>query len=603
MVMINRVGDSPIITDGSMSLELAKRGLAERPPDRYNLTSPTIVEQIHRDFIEAGASLIQTNTAYANRYALEEAMLSSRVAEINRKGVWLARTASAGSVLVAGVVGPTGLLMHPLGPLTHDSIVSCYTEQVTAILSSGCDLIMLKSFINVDELELAIQAVRTVSKTIPLLALKSFPEDGAVLSGSFPSDVARRLTQHGIQGIGSNGTVGPQRMLGIITTLRTADVALVALPDVGIPSLVDGVTVYSADEEYVASAAVRLVESGTSIVGAEGGASIKHIAAIADAVQYTIVGSKPPMVKSAKPSSVVSAEPKPPSPFLQAIENTFVSTVELDVPRGIDMSSVIAGAQYLKEHGVTAVNISDGARARLRMSAIALSRMVMDKTGMECITHMACRDHNMVGLQSELLGAHALGVQNILAVTGDPTHIGDFPVASSVYDVDSIGLIRAMGKMNQGQDLMGNPLGDVTNFSISCAVNPMADDVEREVDRLAEKVEQGAQIAFSQPMFDPDSVLKFLSRINHVNVKFVLGIIPLRNMRHAEFLHFEVPGMTIPLWARERMHQAGANQDHATETGVEMAVSLLSTVRNKIHGVYLMPPFKKYDIAVRILQS
>lgn len=603
MIKIDRLGETPIVTDGSISLELAKRGLTERPPDRYNLTSPMIVERIHRDFIEAGATLIQTNTAYANRYALEEAMLSSRVAEINRKGVWIARTASAGSALVAGVIGPTGLLMHPLGPLTHETILSCFSEQVTAILSGGCDLIMLKSFVNVDELELAIQAVRMVSKTIPLIALKSFPEDGAVLSGSFPSDVARRLTQHGIQGIGSNGTVGPQRMLGIVTTLRTTDVALVALPDVGIPSLVDGVTVYSADAEYVASAAVRLVESGSSIVGAEGGASVAHIAAIATAVQHAIVGSNPPTIKSAKPSALVSAEPKPPSPFLQAIENTFVSTVELDVPRGVDMSSVIAGAQFLKEQGVTAVNISDGARARLRMSAIALSRMVMDRTGMECITHMACRDHNMVGLQSELLGAHALGVQNILAVTGDPTHIGDFPVASSVYDVDSIGLIRAMGKMNQGQDLMGNPLGDVTNFSISCAVNPMADDIEREIDRLSEKVEQGAQVAFSQPMFDPESVLEFLSRIKHINVKFVLGIIPLRNMRHAEFLHFEVPGMTIPVWARERMQHAGSSQDHATEAGIDMAVTLLSTVRSQVHGVYLMPPFKKYHVAVRILQS
>lgn len=602
MVQLDRLGLSPIVTDGSISVELSRRGLTERPPDRYNLTAPTIVEQIHRDFIEAGATLIQTNTASANRFALENATLSTRVAEINRKGVWLARTASAGAAIVAGTIGPTGLLMHPLGPLTHKNILSCFSEQALALLSAGCDVIILKSFISIDELELAVRAVRNVSTSIPVIALKSFPEDGAVLTSSFPLHVAQRLTDLDVQAIGSNGTVGPQRMMGIINALRSDGVSLVAMPDVGIPMLVDGATVYSSDEGYVASAAVRLVESGVSIVGAEGGASIHHVSAIANAVQTCVVGSKPPKARSTSSHDTPNNTPKPLTQFQENLEQGFVSTVELDVPRGIDMSSVVEGARYLKEHGVHAVNISDGARARLRMSAIAISRVVMEKTGMECITHMACRDHNMVGLQSELLGAHALGVHNILAVTGDPTHIGDFPVASSVYDVDSIGLIRAMRKMNEGQDLMGNPLGEQTSFSISCAVNPMADDLEREIDRLAEKVDQGAQIAFTQPMFDEVAVQQFLERIAHLKVKFVLGIIPLRNTRHAEFLHFEVPGMTIPEWARKRMSQA-TSQDMATETGVEMAVNLLNAVRNNIHGVYLMPPFKKYEVAVRILES
>lgn len=341
MFELDRQGKIPIVADGSMSIELARRGLTERPADRYNLTSPMVVERIHREFIDVGATLLQTNTLHANRYALDPTTRSVSVLEVNRKGVWLARTAAQGKVPVAGVLGPTGWLMHPLGPLDNEEILSCYTEQVSAVLAGGCDLIMLKSFINLDELELAIEAVRRVSADIPLIALKSFPEDGAVLSGSFPADVAHRITRHGVQAIGSNGTVGPQRMLGIITALRGAGSPLVALPDVGIPTLVDGVSVYDADPQYVASAAVRLVEAGASIIGAEGGATKEHVQAIALAVQDVLTGSKPITITSSQTASVELAKPEPPTSFEQALNHGFVQTVELDVPRGLDMTSVI----------------------------------------------------------------------------------------------------------------------------------------------------------------------------------------------------------------------------------------------------------------------
>ena len=292
-----------------------------------------------------------------------------------------------------------------------------------------------------------------------------------------------------------------------------------------------------------------------------------------------------------------------PSSFHSRLVAGFVSTVELDVPRGLDMSSVLEGAAFLKTHGVDAVNISDGARARLRMSPIAISQLVQTQVGIECIAHLACRDRNMVGLQSELLGAHAMGVRNVLAVTGDPTHIGDFPGATSVYDVDSVGLVRALGRMNQGQDLMGNPLGDPASFCIACAVNPAADDLEREVDRLAAKAAEGAHVAFSQPVFDVDLLERFLDRTKHIGIALMLGVIPLRSIRHAEFLHYEVPGMTIPEWVRERMRSAGADSRVASEIGIEIAVNFLRQVTHRINGVYLMPPFKKYDVAVTILQQ
>jgi homocysteine S-methyltransferase len=597
------LASGPIVADGSMAIELARRGFSERPCDRYNLTSPVVIEKIYHEFLDAGARLLQSNTLNANRYALESSMLSARVHEINRKGVWLARQAAGSAALVAGVVGPSGRLLHPLGPLTHDDLKLCFTEQISALLAGSVDLIMLKSFIDLDEIEIAIDAVRALSNDIPLIALKSFPEDGSVLSGTYPSDVAHRLERHGIQALGSNGTVGPQRMLGIVESLRVSTVPLVALPDVGIPTIIDGIPVYNAEPSYVAAAARRLVEHGATIIGADGGADIAHVRAIAEAVSDATVGSSPVVVKRHQRADADNTVAPEQTPFGASLGKRLLTTVELDVPRGLDMSSVIEGARYLKEHGIDAVNISDGARARLRMSPIAISKLVTDATGMECITHLACRDRNMVALQAEVIGAHELGVRNILAVTGDPTHIGDYPSATSVYDVDSIGLIRALGRMNTGRDLMGNPLGAPTGFTIACAVNPAAEDLERELDRLAMKAEQGAHVAFSQPIFDDEVLLRFLERIENIDISFMLGVIPLRTIRHAEFLHYEVPGMTIPGWVRERMQTAGSDTDAATAIGIELATDFLQSVRDRIDGIYLMPPFKKYDIAVRILSA
>ncbi|CAN5488820.1 bifunctional homocysteine S-methyltransferase/methylenetetrahydrofolate reductase [soil metagenome] len=597
------LGREPIVTDGSMSIELTRRGYSERPCDRYNLAHPIVVERIYAEFLEAGATLLQSNTQHSNRYALESSMLSARVQELNRKGVWLARTSAQGKAAVAGVVGPTGRFMRPLGPLEPSDLHQCFSEQIGALLASGADLIMLKSFIDLDELDIAIHAVRSLSTDVPLIALKSFPEDGSVLAGSYPSDVATRITAHGVTVLGSNGTVGPQRMLGIVESLRVSTVPLCAQPDIGIPTIIDGIPTYNAEPQYVADAARRLVEHGAAVIGADGGASVDHIRAIADAVRGCTIGSAAISIKHKAVEVAPTVDADSRSAFHRGLGTRFLSTVELDIPRGLDMTSVIEGARFLQAHGIDAVNISDGARARLRMSPIAISHLVQQATGMECITHLACRDRNMVGLQSEVLGAYSLGLRNILAVTGDPTHIGDFPYATSVYDVDSIGLVRALGRMNTGRDLVGNPLGDTTQFCISCAVNPAAEDLEREIDRLAMKASEGAHVAFSQPIFDEEVLTSFLDRIRHIDISFMVGIIPLRTIRHAEFLHYEVPGMMIPLWVRDRMREAGANTEQATAVGIDIAVEFLRSVRERVQGVYLMPPFKKYDIALRILQQ
>jgi homocysteine S-methyltransferase len=326
------------------------------------------------------------------------------------------------------------------------------------------------------------------------------------------------------------------------------------------------------------------------------------VKAIADATREVAVGSKFVSARIHEADSSAADVDGTSSRFAGKIASDYVSTVELDVPRGSDMSALIESAEYLKGKGVDAVNISDGARARLRINPIALSYAIQSQTGMECITHIACRDRNMVALQSDLLAAHALGLRNILAVTGDPTHIGDFPLATSVYDIDSVGLIRAVARMNAGRDLSGNVLGTRTRFSIFCAVNPLADDIGYEISRLEQKVSEGCTIAFSQPLFELEVLERFRKRIEHLPVKFMLGVIPLRTIRHAEFLHYEVPGMTVPEVIRERMRKHAASTEAASREGIEIAVEFLQRAKSMSDGVYLMPPFKKYDMALEILE-
>lgn len=594
------LGVKPIVTSGSIEIELQSRGYKDFPVEIYNLKNPVIVEHIYRDFLNAGATLLLTNTFHANRITLEQAGLSDKVYEINRKAVWIARTVALQNAYVAGVIGPTGKFFVPIGTLTEDEALQVFIEQAVALLDGGAELIMLKSFIDIIELEIAIKAIRSVHNDIPIIALKTFPEDGSVLATSYPSDIAYRLEKYGVLAIGSSGTVGPQRMCDIIRALSVTSIPLCALPEIAIPTLVDGRAVYNAEVAYVASVAVSLVQGGACIIGADGGASVQHIKAITDAVQNCIPGSSKYIPKLIKEVNTLAVDSDKVSSFAEKIGKKFLTTVEVEIPRGLDISNVIQAASYLKEQGIDAINVFDGARARVRINPIAASYMISSATGMECITHIACRDRNMVGLQSDLIGAYALGVKNILAVTGDPTSIGDYPFATSVYDVDSIGLIRAVNRMNHGMDLMGNPLGRSTRFLITCAANPAADDIEREIKRLEKKAQEGATMYFTQPVFDIKTLEYFLDATKHLSMQCILGIIPLRSTKHAEFLHYEVPGMVVPEWVRKKLKDAN------TESGIEgmnIAIEFLKQAKHLVQGVYIMPPAKKYDMAINILHA
>jgi len=599
----DKIGSSVLVTDGSMLVMLQQRGFMETPPDIYNLKQPVVIEQIYQEFVDAGSDILQTNTLFSNKFGLERIGLQDKVYEINRKGVWLARSIARKKCYVAGVIGPTGRFLTPIGNLVSEDVRRSVLEQVVPLLDGGIDVLFLKSFIDVTELEIAIEAVRFVTKDTPVVAMKAFPEDGALLSTSFPNDIVKRIQKHNLTAFGANSTVGPQRMLSIIQSIRTDGQLLAAIPDIGIPTLVDGFPIYNADPQYVADVVRKLVQNGACIVGAEGGATVEHIKLIVETVSQETIGSVAIKVKHTKAEESSTEIVDERSEFHKKLGNKFIATVELDIPRGLDMSSVIDGANYLKNKGIDAVNISDGARARLRMSSIAISSLVQNATGMDCITHFACRDRNMIGLQSELLGAYAQNVKTILAVTGDPAQIGDYPNATSVYDVDSIGLIKSMNNMNHSNDLMGNPIGKKTNFLIACAANPVADDLGREIERLWKKAESGATLAFTQPLFDQELLDQFLKKIESIPIKIILGVIPLRTVRHAEFLHYEVPGMTVPEWVRKKMATAGDSTEHASKIGIEIAVDFVKKVKDSVSGIYMMPPFKRYSMAVEILEQ
>ncbi|MEE9187327.1 MAG: bifunctional homocysteine S-methyltransferase/methylenetetrahydrofolate reductase, partial [Bacteroidota bacterium] len=552
----------------------------------------------------AGAEVIETNTFSANRYRLGPHQLDDKVEEINLRGAEIARRSAGDDCFVAGAVGPTGKLLEPVGKLRRQDVRNAFKEQIEALLKGGVDLIILETFVSLQELDEAIAAATELTD-LPIVAQKAFAEDGSILAGNFPIEVVEHIIQKGVDVIGANCTVGPQRMFSIIRSMYKDGVYLSAQPAAGIPTLKDGRSIYHATPEYLAAYARELVEAGVTLIGACCGSTPSHIRAIGDAIHGIRVGKVEAKPRSAAPVVVKDRDAQVwdsgvRSNFARNLGKKFLKTVELDIPRGLEINSVLEGAAALKTLGIDAIDITDGARARLRMSSITLSYLLQRDVGIEAMTHLATRDRNMIGLQAELLGAHALGLRNILCITGDPTSIGDYPHANSVFDVDAIGLIRAVKSMNEGTDLMGNPIGRKTSFLIACAANPVAIDIDTELDRTRKKVEAGAQVLFTQPVYEMKTLEWFLDQIKDLQVPVMLGILPLRSHKHAEFLHHEVPGIRIPDTVREGMKRAG---DKASRLGVELAVNLLSEARPFVQGVYMMPPFKKYSIVADILSA
>ncbi|HEX2729726.1 MAG TPA: bifunctional homocysteine S-methyltransferase/methylenetetrahydrofolate reductase, partial [Rubrobacteraceae bacterium] len=470
-----------------------------------------------------------------------------------------------------------------------------------ALLEGEADALLLETFTDLAELKLAYDAVRGLG--VPVLAYKTFVEDGETLSEGLPERAAREISSWGADLTGANCTVGPQRMVGIIEQMSAGAGPVAAFPNPGLPQLIDGKVRYRQDVNHFAEYGVKLAEAGARLIGGCCGSTPAHTRALVEALR----DFEPERSRSRGSVSVVesveraeiSAEPT--TEFAERLRTGFAVAVEVDLPRGNDIRTVVDAARRLKDRGVDAIDISDGARARLRMHPIAAARIVQDEAGIEVVAHISCRDRNIIGLQSDFLGAAALGVRNILAVTGDPTQIGDYPEATGVFDTDSVGLVHVLSRMNQGEDLAGNPIGEPPGFLIGAAFNPTAEDLDGEVEKLRRKVEAGAHAFWTQPVFEIGALESALERIGDDEVCLLLGLMPLRSARQAEFLHHEVPGVDIPLHVREKL--ATLSPEDAPKYGVEVAQNLLAKAQPLVSGAYIMPPASAPDLAGDVLEA
>jgi methionine synthase I (cobalamin-dependent)/5,10-methylenetetrahydrofolate reductase len=594
---LERLQDGVVVGDGAMGTMLYARGVfVNRCFDELNLSNPALVRSVHEEYLEAGADIIETNTFGAHRFKLGPHGFDQQVRKINREGARVAREAAQGRGLVAGSIGPLGKPLEPLGNITFD--------EAEWLAEGGVDLFAVETIPALDQARAAVTAIRAVS-TLPITVSMTFTEEGTTFYGDKPEDVVRTLEDWDVTVVGANCSQGPQPMLE--TVQRMAAVArrlkLSAMPNAGAPAMVDGRYVYLCTPEYMASYARRFIAAGVTVVGGCCGTTPAHIRNLVRSVRMVqparqVVTIVPP-VAAKETLPPIPREEK--SPLAKNMGKKFVVSVELDPPKGADAGRILDRAQYCKENEIDAVNVADGPRASARMSAQSLCVLMQTKVGVDTILHYTCRDRNLLGIQSDLLGAYALGLRNILAITGDPPKLGDYPDATAVYDVDSIGLIRIMDHLNHGRDLAGNAIGPPLGIHIGCGADPSKPDLEKEVRRLEEKVKAGAEYVMTQPVYDPKTVETFLGMIRHLHVPVLIGILPLYSHKNAEFLHNEVPGMTIPEDIRERMRQAGSGEDAQAE-GVRIAQEALLAVRDLVQGAYVMPPFNKVDLAVRVIE-
>jgi homocysteine S-methyltransferase len=602
---LERLQEGVVVCDGAMGTMLYARGVfVNRCFDELNLSNPALVRSVHEEYLEAGADIIETNTFGAHRFKLGPHGFEQQVRKINREGARVAREAAQGRGLVAGSVGPLGKPLEPLGNITFDEAVAAYQEQAEGLAEGGVDVFAVETIPALDQARAAVTAIRAVS-ALPITVSMTFTEEGTTFYGDKPEDVVRTLEDWDVTVVGANCSQGPQPMLE--TVQRMAAVArrlkLSAMPNAGAPAMVDGRYVYLCTPEYMASYARRFIAAGVTVVGGCCGTTPAHIRNLVRSVRMvqparqvvTIV----PEVAAKQTLPPIAREDK--SPLARNLGKRFVVSVELDPPKGADAGRIIDRAQYCKENEIDAINVADGPRASARMSAQSLCVLMQTKVGVDTILHYTCRDRNLLGIQSDLLGAYALGLRNILAITGDPPKLGDYPDATAVYDVDSIGLIRIMDHLNHGRDLAGNAIGPPLGIHIGCGADPSKPDLEKEVRRLEEKIRAGAEYVMTQPVYDPKTVETFLEMIRHLHVPVLIGILPLYSHKNAEFLHNEVPGMTIPEDIRERMRQAGSGEGAQAE-GVRIAQEALLAVRDLVQGAYVMPPFNKVDLAVRVIE-
>jgi homocysteine S-methyltransferase len=604
-----RIKQSPVLCDGAMGTLLYAKGIfINRSYDELNLSQPDLIRGIHHEYLQAGAEIIETNTFGGNSFRLGRHSLADKVHDINRAGVRLAREAAKSfDVWVAGSVGPLGTRIEPLGKTSFQEARDAFRDQIEVLVEGGVDLLILETFGYLEEIHQAMMAIRDVSSSIPIVAQVTIDEDGNCLDGSDPQTFVSKLEEWGADVIGCNCSVGPVAMLDAMEKVRAAtSLPLAAQPNAGIPRSVDGRNIYLCSPEYMASYARKFVAAGVRLVGGCCGTTPEHIRVMKSALRVGEARGKSGFTPVSGGSATPKAVPAVPLEERSLLgsrlaRGEFVTMVEIVPPKGIDVRKEIEGARFLKSVGVDAVNIPDSPRASARMSNQALSLLMQQEVGIEAILHYTCRDRNVLCIQSDLLGASAVGIKNLICITGDPPKMGNYPDATAVFDVDAIGLVNIVHNLNRGLDLGGNPIGAGTGFVIGVGANPGLTDLDEEIRRFEYKVQAGAEYVVTQPVFDLRLLENFLKRIEHCRIPVVAGIWPLVSVRNAEFMKNELR-VSVPDSILERMARA-QTPDLARAEGVAIAREMLIAAKQMAQGAQISAPQGRYSSAVDVLEA
>jgi homocysteine S-methyltransferase len=606
-------GDRPVLADGAMGTVLNARGIPiSRCYDELNLTDPALIQSVHEDYLQAGAEILETNTFGANRFRLARHGLADKVAEINAAGVRIARQAvenlrqrQGGGAWVAGAIGPLGVPLEPLGKTGLDEARAAFEEQVRALVAAGVDMIVIETMTALNQAREAVLAAREAAPGHAILVMVTVDDESNCLDGASPAHAAAVLTDAGADAIGVNCSTGPATVLTAIEAMRTATpLPLAAMPNAGLPRAVEGRNIYSCSPEYMASFARKAIAAGARILGGCCGTTPHHIRAMRAAVRawegethfadggvvVEIVSEIPPLKMAER------------SRFGALLEKgSFATLVEIAPPRGIDCSQEIEGARLLADRGVHAINVPDSPRASARMSAQSLAIQIQQHAGIETVLHYTCRDRNLLSIQSDLLGASSLGLRNILCMTGDPPKQGNYPDATAVFDVDSIGLVNVVRRLNHGLDIGANPIGASTNFTIGVSANPGAPEIEHELRRFRYKVEAGAEYVITEPVFDLTLLEHFIRRIEVYRIPVIAGIWPLVSLRNAEYMKNDMR-VTMPEAIMLRMAQADT-PEAAQKEGIRIAREMVEAVRPWVQGVQLSVPRGRYAAAAEVVAT
>jgi homocysteine S-methyltransferase len=607
--ILERIKRSPVLCDGAMGTLLYSKGVfINRSYDELNLSQPDLIRAVHHEYLQSGAEIIETNTFGANAFRLARHSLADKVRDINKTGARLAREAvKSFDVWVAGSVGPLGTRIEPLGKTSFEEARQAFREQIEALVEGGVDLLMMETFGYLEELHQAMLAAKDVAPDLPLVVQVTIDEEGNCLDGSDPATFTPRLEDWGADVLGCNCSVGPVAMLDAVERVRAlTSLPLAAQPNAGIPRSVEGRNIYLCSPEYMASYARKFVAAGVRIVGGCCGTTPDHIRVMKSALRVGEARGKAATAHVAGSPAAPAAAPVQPLQERSQLGRKlalgeFVTMVEVVPPKGTDIAKELEGSRFLKSVGVDAVNIPDSPRASARMSNQALSLLTQREAGIEAILHYTCRDRNVLCIQSDLLGAAAVGIKNLICITGDPPKMGNYPDATAVFDVDAIGLVNIVHNLNRGLDLGGNPIGAGTGFVIGVGANPGLTDLDEEIRRFEYKVAAGAEYAVTQPVFDLRLLENFLRRIEHCRIPVVAGIWPLVSVRNAEFMKNELR-VSVPDSILERMAKA-QTPEAARAEGVAIAREMLLAVRHTVQGAQISAPQGRYTSAVDVLEA